>query len=109
MTKAEKLAAIKTILGFTDTSLDTTLNSYIDMAGLEIIGWRYSYSPNFSAITDVPTEYERTQVHAVVAGFSIRGAEGQSLHEENSIRRTFKYEDMVSYIRAHVIPIAGVI
>ena len=109
MTKAEKLAAIKTILGFTDTSYDTTLNSYIDMAGSEIIGWRYSYSPNFSETTDVPTEYEMTQVHAVVAGFSIRGAEGQSLHEENSIRRTFKYEDMVAYIRAHVIPIAGVI
>ena len=109
MTKVEKLAAIKTVLGFDDTSYDATINTYIDMAGSEIIGWRYSYSPNFSDVVDVPTEYEMTQVHAVVAGFSIRGAEGQSLHEENSIRRTFKYEDMVAYIRAHVIPIAGVI
>ena len=109
MTKAEKLAAVKAILGFSDATYDTTIESYIDMAGNEIIGWRFSYANGFDAIMDVPREYEMTQVNAVVAGFSIRGAEGQSLHEENSIRRTFKYEDMLAYIRAHVIPIAGVI
>lgn len=109
MTDEEKLTNVKAILGFTDIEFDTTIMTYITMAGNEIIGWRYSYSPNYADVTEVPSEYEMTQVNAVVAGFSIRGAEGQTLHEENSIRRTFKYEDMLSYIRSHVIPIAGVI
>lgn len=50
-----------------------------------------------------------TQINAVIAGYSISGAEGEVTHSENGISRTFKYEDMVNYIRSHVIPIAKVI
>ena len=50
-----------------------------------------------------------TQVHAVIAGYSISGAENQTAHSENGISRSFKYEDMIAYIRSHVIPIVKVI
>ena len=56
----------------------------------------------------VPTEYEITQVQAVINGYTQAGVEGQVLSIENGIHRHFNYSDMVEYVRAHVIPIAGV-
>jgi hypothetical protein len=93
---------LKTVLGITGTDSDTLLQTYLDVAKREILAWRYSYA--MADVFDVPVEYETTQVMAVVTGFSIRGAEGQTVHNENGISRTFQYADMVAYIRANVIP-----
>lgn len=115
MDNAVKIALIKAQLGIGDNSEDDNLMAYLEAAAAEIIAWRYSYVKGWDDITDphyvseVPHEYSMTQVSAVVAGFSIRGAENQTAHTENGISRTFKYEDMIGYIRSHVIPIAGVL
>lgn len=103
MTDAEKLSMLKTILGINDESEDARLAVYLNASKREILGWRYSFANNTPE--DVPPEYEMVQVHAVVAGYSISGAENQTAHSENGINRTFKYEDMIAYIRAHVLPI----
>lgn len=109
-TLAEKVTIVKAILRLTDNSEDNLLETYLQCAAQEIIYWRYSYVTNGENIpSEVPAEYEMTQVNAVVAGYSIAGAEGEVTHSENGISRTFKYEDMISYIRSHVIPIARVI
>ena len=109
MTEAEKLLMVKTILDIdeTDTSEDYLISVYLTAASREIIAWRYSYGN--TEVTEIPNEYEMTQVFAVVAGYSIGGAEGQTSHSENGINRTFQYADMVNYIRAHVIPICRVV
>ena len=106
MTMAEKLAIVKSILRVGDTSMDEMLTTYLTAAKSEILGWRYSYSGNVPE--DVPTEYEMTQVYAVVYGYTQSGSEGQSVSVENGIHRHFSYADMVRYIRANVIAIAGV-
>lgn len=103
---AEKLTILKALLR-ADDSEDSLLETYLDVAEQEILTWRYSYASEMPA--EVPVEYEMTQIHAVIAGYSISGAEGEVTHSENGISRTFKYEDMVNYIRSHVIPIAKVI
>lgn len=111
MTSSEKLDMVKTILNLTTDKKDKLINVYLLAAAREIISWRYSYAsayPSFVEQDGVPVEYEMTQIFAVVAGFTINGAEGQTSHSENGISRTFKYEDMVAYIRRHVIPLAGV-
>ena len=59
-------------------------------------------------MTDVSSTDEVAQIYAVVAGFTHAGAEGEQTHIENSVHRHFMYEDMVGYIRNHVIPYAGV-
>lgn len=86
--------------------LDNMLTAYLEAAGKEIIAWRYSYSGQ--TVTEVPAEYEMTQIYAVIAGYSQSGAEGQIAHSENGISRTFKYPDMLRYIRTNVIPLCGV-
>lgn len=107
MNQSEKLAMVKTLMGITDTQEDERIGAYLHAAELELLQWRYSYASEVP--TEVPAEYEMTQVHAVIAGYSLSGAENQLAHSENGISRTFKYADMVDYIRAHVIPIAKVI
>jgi len=107
MSDTDKLSMIKSMLGFDDTSEDKRLTAYLDASKREILAWRYSYSTEVPK--EVPSEYEMTQVSAVVAGYSQSGAENQTSHSENGISRTFKYEDMIAYIRSHVIPIAKVI
>lgn len=103
MTREQKIAAISAILG--DMELTTEqIGTYLDLAKAEILAWRYSYSEQ--EVTEVPTEYESTQIEAVVVGLSIQGAEGQLQHTENGISRQFNYATMINYIRAHVIPIA---
>lgn len=104
MTASEKLTMVKSILRISDQSMDALLTTYLSAAKSEILGWRYSYAA--ATPEEVPTEYEMTQIQAVVNGFTQSGNEGQSVSIENGIHRHFTYEDMVAYIRARVIPMA---
>ena len=105
MTEQEKVSMIVTMLGDCDISIDK-IEAYLAAAKNEILAWRYSYSKQ--TVTEVPAQYEMTQIHAVIAGLGISGAENQMQHSENGITRSFKHPDMVAYIRSNVIPIAGV-
>ena len=105
MTTDEKLQMIILMLG-NDESLDMpALMAYLEAAKREILAWLYG---GRNAPADVPAEYEMTQVHAVVAGYSQRGAENQTWHAENGVMRTFHYDDMLAYIRANVVQMVGV-
>lgn len=108
MTETEKLAMLKTLLGvdISDKSEKDRLDTLLKLAQKEIMSWRYS---NKSDMPDkLPEEYETTQIYAVVAGFSMLGAENQTSHSENGISRVFRHADMVHYIRSNVIPFVGV-
>ena len=107
MTMAEKVALVKTILNMTGTAEDERITAYLNAAAREILSWRFSYS--VAEVSDVPLEYEITQVYAVVAGYSQAGAEAQRVHNENGVNTTFRYSDMMDYIRANVVPICRVI
>jgi len=110
VTPEAKLAMVKAILRIddTDTSEDALITTYLDMAQQEMLSWRYSHANPDNVPETVPTEYEITQVQAVINGYTQAGVEGQVLSIENGIHRHFNYSDMVEYVRAHVIPIAGV-
>ena len=107
MTITEKREMTMVMLGLSDNDSERLIEVYLNAAAKEIIAWRYSYSGQMPE--EVPPEYEMTQVYAVIAGYSQAGAENQISHSENGISRTFKHEDMISYIRANVIPLAGVL
>ncbi|MGD8786648.1 MAG: phage head-tail connector protein [Phycisphaerales bacterium] len=54
-------------------------------------------------------EFDTVMVQAVVNGYSMQGAEGQTAHAENGISRQWKNSDMAAYIRSNVAPMAGVV
>lgn len=109
MTDDQKLTRLKALLNINDIESDPLLTEYISMAGEEILNWLYSnYQGVPEDVTEVPKKYEQIQIEACIAGFNIRGAEGQIMHIENGVHITFKYESMVSYIHSNVYPYIGI-
>jgi hypothetical protein len=111
MTDAQKLDIIKTLIddGTGYMPSDETLNTYIAVAGNEILSWMYHLVGGVPEdVTDVPSKYEGIQIYAVIVGFTQSGAEGQGLSIENGVHRNFKYTDMLDYIHNKVLPIARV-
>ena len=107
MTDAQKLQTIKVLLddGTGYLPSDNTLNTYITLAANEILAWKYHLVGGIpNDVTDVPSLDEGAQIYAVVAGYTHAGAEGEKTHIENGVHRHFMYEDMIGYIRNHVLP-----
>ena len=109
MNASDKLTYIKAMVGITGTAEDALINVYLTLAAQEILNWKYSLIGIPEGMTDVDTEDEVVQIHAVIAGYNIRGAENQNSHNENQIYRTFDAKDMVDYIRNKIIPYAKVV
>lgn len=112
MKETEKLEMVKTVLNIADSAEDQRIGVFLSAAAKEIMSWRYSYSDQFrnrDDLDEVPVEYEMTQVFAVVAGYSQSGAENETAHSENGVSHTFRYSDMVAYIRSHVIPVVKIL
>ena len=107
MYDTEKLAQVKSLMNITGTDLDAQLAVFLSFAKNEILAWLYSGKTPDDV--NVPARYEPTQVMSVVAGYGLQGAENQTAHSENGISRTFKHEDMISYIRSHVAAYVGVV
>lgn len=105
MTTPEKLLMVKELMGLTGDAYDARITAFLDTAEHEILAWRFSYASEKPEV--LPEELDSVHVMAVVAGFSQSGAEGEMTHSENGISRTFKFPDMVAYIRANVVPMAG--
>lgn len=107
MTDAQKLITVQTLIedGSGYMPSDETLNTYIEIAGNEILEWMYHLVGGAPEnVTTVPSKYEGIQVYAVVVGWTHAGAEGQGLSIENGVHRDFKYSDMLDYIHNNVLP-----
>lgn len=109
MTDAEKLTAVKSILHITSSDEDALLNTYLSLASAEILSALYAVNGNVPTGAMMPEKYEVTQIMAVVEGYSQSGAEGETVHNENGINRTFRNADMTEYIRRSVSPYVGVL
>ena len=106
MTDAQKLATIKTLLeDGGEMPSDEKLNTYITLSGNEILAWKYHLVGGVpDDVTEVPSLDEGAQIYAVIAGYTHAGSEGENHHHENGVIRVFMYEDMIGYIRNHVLP-----
>lgn len=99
---------VKALCGITTTDHDRLLLSMANLAKIELLQWRFSYAPDLLPTDEiVPDDLLGVWISSVVAGYSIAGAENQTDHSENGVSRTFKYSDIVNYIRRNVIPYAG--
>jgi hypothetical protein len=111
MTDAQKLTTVKTLIedGSGYMPSDATLNTYIEIAGNEILEWMYHLVGGIPEnVTAVPSKYEGIQIYAVVVGWTHAGAEGQGLSIENGVHRDFKFSDMLDYIHNNVLPFVRV-
>ncbi len=104
MTNEEKIAALKAMVGGSDT--DEVLSTYLMLAGRKIIAKAYPYDHD---VTEVPSQYESLQIEIAVYLLNKRGAEGQVMHSENGVSRTYESADVPSSMLRSVIPNCGVL
>lgn len=103
MTDTEKLTALKTVVGDSDT--DEVLSTYLKLAGSKILAKAYPYD---DTVTDVPAKYEYLQVEIAAYMLNKRGAEGQTSHSENGISRTYENADIPASMLKAVTPHCGI-
>lgn len=104
MTNAEKLQLLKAMVGESDT--EEVLLAYLNIAGSKIINRAYPYN---SEVTEVPTRYEFLQCEIAAYLLNKRGAEGQLIHSENGISRSYGSADVPSAMLDAITPVVGVI
>lgn len=104
MTDAEKLTALKAMVGGSDT--DEVLSTYLTLAGSKIIAKAYPYKTD---VTEVPTQYEYLQLEIAAYMLNKRGAEGQVAHTENGVQRQYENADVPPSMLKAITPYCGVI
>ena len=102
MTNEQMLAILTARTGVTDTTL---LQAYLDDAGQAIINKAYPFK---TGIETVPDKYQRLQVEIAVYLVGKMGAEGQTMHIENGIHRTYESASIPSSMLKAVIPLAKI-
>ena len=104
MTDAEKLTAIKAMVGGSDT--DEVLSTYLNLAGSKIIAKAYPYKTD---VTEVPAQYEYLQLEIAAYMLNKRGAEGQVTPTENGVQRQYENADVPPSRLKAITPYCGVI
>lgn len=104
MTDAEKVAIIKQMCDETDEDL---ISTYLDLAAQAILQKAYPYEEELPA--EVPDRYVEIQLEAASYLINKRGAEGESVHLENTIHRHYTDADIPTTLLRRITPYAGVI
>jgi len=90
MTSAEKITMVKTLSGETT---DATVGVYLSLAENAVLNRLYEA---YTALPDgatVPARYEIIQCQLAARYLDRRGAEGEKVHNENGISRTYDSVD----------------
>lgn len=101
-----KLEQLKVLLGITGTDEDSLLLTLLSLSAQKILDRVYPYNPT---ITEVPVRYETKLVEIALYLYNKRGAEGQIVHSENGISRTYESSDVPESLMRGITPYVGVI
>lgn len=100
MTREDLETKLSVITGETD---DDVLLTYLDVAAQKILNKCYPFRTNE---TEVPEKYQLLQIEIAVYLLNKRGAEGETVHNENGINRTYESSSVPDSMLKDVIPIA---
>jgi hypothetical protein len=101
-----KLEQLKCLLGISGAEEDILLSTLLTLAAQKILDRAYPYDPE---VAEVPQRYVGKQLEIAVYLYNKRGAEGQTSHDENGIRRTYESADVPESLMRGITPFVGVI
>ena len=104
MTDAEKLTILKSMLDSGDATTDDTANAYLAAAEKAVINIAYPFG-NGTEI--MPEKYDYEQIEIALYMLNKRGAEGEKLHIEEGVHRSYEVADIPVSLRARITPQAG--
>lgn len=101
MTLEEKLQYMKVMLDDKTDTNDSEYKVYLDLAKQRLLTHIYPFD---QTKVEIPQRYDMQHIELAVAIYVKKGAEGESSHDENGVRRTYKTE---GEILAHIPTTAG--
>lgn len=104
MTDLEKIAYVKTI---SDETNDTAISAFLTKAESAILNEMYRVWSAWPENASVPARYEIAQCELAVRYLNRRGGEGETVHKENGVDRTYGSPDDADILR-RITPIAEV-
>ena len=105
MTQQNKIARVKTLLDNDSAATDSLITVFLDEANDLILNRMYPFG--IPQGTEIPTRYETYQCRLAQRFFLRRGAEGEIVHNENGVNRTYESVDDEDILR-NIIQIAKV-
>ena len=104
----DKLAELRRMLE-PATEDDAVLLSYLDQAKEMIVTRMFPYATEEEIeYAIVPKRFEYKQVRIALYLLNKRGAEGETLHNENGISRRYRNGDLPDEMLADVLPCVGI-
>lgn len=92
MTTEDKIEYVKALLD--DTTIDSGLvTAYLTEAKANIFMRMYPTGNRPESVTEVPEQYEILQCKLAIRYISRMGSEGELIHNENGINRTYHSAD----------------
>lgn len=104
MTHDEKLARFKVLIS-PDTADPELLSFLLETAEGIVLNRRYPFGAPEGAT--LPVAYEHIQIKVAVELYSKMGAEGQTVHKENGVDRTWEAGDVSPSLLKQIIPLVG--
>lgn len=104
MTQDEKITALTTLIS-PDTADTDLLAVLLSQAEGIILERRYPFGSPPGAV--IPPQYENIQLRIAVELYSKMGAEGQTQHDENGVKRTWESADVSQSLLRKIVPICG--
>lgn len=92
----------------TDTSYDTVLTVYFNVAVEKVLARLYPFVEDTSSVT-IPQKYQFLTHEIAAYFFNKQGAEGETSHSENGINRAYASADIPPHLLSQLTPYAGVI
>lgn len=106
MKKADKIARVKTLLDNDAQATDSLITIFLDDAESAILNRIYPFGIPEDA--ELPLRYENIQCKLAQRYFLRRGAEGEIVHNENGVNRTYDSVDDEDLFKT-IVPIAKAI
>lgn len=104
MTNEQKIEKLKVLIS-PDAATDSLLLSLLELAEGIVLNRRYPFGAPEGAT--VEQRFENTQLQIAVELFNKMGAEGQTAHDENGIKRTWAAGDVSPSLLRQIVPVCG--
>lgn len=88
MTKADKIAMVKTLVESDAEATDEVVTVYLNLACNAMLERLFPYNPDKEE-EDIPSRYDTIQCELAARYFLRRGGQGEISHEENGVNRTY--------------------
>ena len=104
MTNAEKIEKLKVLIS-PDIATDSLLLYLLEQAEGIILNRRYPFgAPEGAVLSPI---HQQIQLRVAVELFGKMGAEGQTAHDENGIKRTWEAGDVSPSLLRLIVPVCG--